>query len=219
MVSWYARTSLHLGSLLLPALILALIALPLLRTSWLFRPLLFSWTALVAAESAMLLFRDAGAGPHHIVLLYPAPHFIVAATVWASVERIPRLWPALAIMSVLFAANLWLLHGYYEAGRKNGFSVFWTDGVANLAKAVTAAHLPVAILDWGIQSTLQVATRGTVQMVAAAPIRADVLYVAHCEGYLIEESRYKPYQHLLHQERVVRDRHGAPLFCLFEMQR
>jgi 4-amino-4-deoxy-L-arabinose transferase-like glycosyltransferase len=70
---WYRQSSFHPASLLLPALVVALLALPFLRASTSFRPLLFCWTASAAAEAVMLLYRDAGAGPHHTVLLCPGP--------------------------------------------------------------------------------------------------------------------------------------------------
>ena len=213
---WYQRSSFHPAGLLLPALMLALIALPFLRNSEFFSPLLFVWIAFVAAEAAMLGFRDAGAGPHHTVLLYPAPQFIVAASAWAFAERVRRPMAVWAVALVIVAGNLWLLHSYREAGKQNGFSVYWSDGVGNLAGIIAARHLPVAILDWGIQNGVQVQTADQVEIVEPAPIRPGVLYVSHCKGYAIIESRSERYEPLLRRAGIVTDRHGAPLFCLFE---
>lgn len=215
---WYERSSFHPASPLFPALLLALIALPFLRNSVLFSPLLFAWIAFGAAEAAILCYRDAGAGPHHTVLLYPAPQFIVAATAWIFAERLRRPMMVWAIVLVIAAANLWLLRSYHEAGKQNGFSVYWTDGVGNLAGIIASTHLPTAILDWGIQNGVQVEAHDQVEIVEATPIRPGVLYVAHCEGYIIDESRSKPYKPLLRNERIVTDRRGAPLFCLFEKE-
>jgi len=215
---WYSQTSFHPASLLLPALILALLALPFLRSSPLFRPILFCWIAFAAMETAMVLFRDAGAGPHHTLLLYPAPQFIAAATAWAIGDKMHRPLAAWSVAVVLVSANLWLLHSYYERGKENGFSAYWTDGAENLARVVAGQYLPVAILDWGIQSGLQVETHGQIPIVAPEPIRPGVLYVGHCAGFVIDESRSVRYQQLLREERRVTDRHGAPLYCLYEMQ-
>src|SRR5208283_5047171 len=153
---WYERSRFRPAGPLMPALMLALIALPFLRNSVLFSPLLFAWIAFATAEAAMLCFRDAGAGPHHTVLLYPAPQFIVAASAWAFAERVRWPMAVWAIAFVIAAGNLWLLRSYQEAGKQNGFSVYWTDGVGNLAGIIAATHLPVAILDWGIQNSVQV---------------------------------------------------------------
>ncbi len=223
MVHWYQQSSFHPASFLFPAVLLALIALPFLRNSPSSRPLiftlLFTWLAFGAAETAMLSFRDAGAGVHHTVLLYPAPQFIVAATAWIFTHRIfterrrqrMAVW---AIALVMAAANLWLLRGYYEAGKQAGFSVFWTDGVQNLAGVIASTHLPVAFLDWGIQNGIQVQMHDRIEIVNPQPIRSGVLYVAHCAGYIIDESQSKPYEPSLRREQIVTDRHGAPLFCL-----
>src|ERR1019366_613746 len=86
-VGWYRESHFGPGSALLPVLLLALLALPFLKRSSLFPALVFNWVAAGAAFAAMLFFRDAGAGPHHTVLLDPAPQFIVAASVAALAER------------------------------------------------------------------------------------------------------------------------------------
>jgi hypothetical protein len=43
------------------------------------------WLAFLFTAGLMVMFGDAGAGPHHTVLMYPAPHFIVAATIAAAI--------------------------------------------------------------------------------------------------------------------------------------
>ena len=107
-IRWYRESHFGPGSALLPALVLALVALPFLRRSAVFPALVFSWVAMAAAYGAMFVFRDAGAGPHHTVLLYPAPHFIVAASAAAVAERyLPGKQSAafLAFCVVLVASN------------------------------------------------------------------------------------------------------------------
>jgi hypothetical protein len=171
----------------------------------------------------MLLYPSAGSGPHHTVLLYPAPQFIVAATACALAELLrPPRKAALAVWAVallLVTANLWLLGGYYSAGRRNGFSAIWTNGDQNLARVIAAAHLPVAIIDWGLQNPLQIATGDRVEIVAPAPVRPGVLYLSHCDGYVIVESRSRDFLPLLRQTGVVNDPQGAPMFCLFEARK
>jgi hypothetical protein len=221
---WYRESHFGPGSALLPALLLSLLALPFLRRWQSFPSLLFSWVAMAAAYSAMFVFRDAGAGPHHAVLLDPAPHFIVAATVAALCERRPggRRAALTAFCAVIVASNIWLLGRYAHAAHANGFSVYWTDGVKNLAQVVGAQSLPVAVLDWGIHNGLQVESRDTVAFVADPAPRENVLYVTHCDGYVILPVVQFP-QLLaasgLHKtaSHVVADKKGHLVFCLFQL--
>jgi 4-amino-4-deoxy-L-arabinose transferase-like glycosyltransferase len=227
-IRWYRESNFGPGSALLPALALALVALPFLRRSAVFPALLFSWVAMAAAYGAMFVFRDAGAGPHHTVLLYPAPHFIVAASAAAVVElylRGKRSAAFVAFCIVLVASNAWLLGRYAHAARTNGFSVYWSDGVERLADVLRHQNLPVAVLDWGIHNGVQIHSHDTVTLADPAP-RESVLYVTHCEGYVIDESRTAQFQALLAASalrmtanRVVADKKGHLVYCLFQLER
>jgi 4-amino-4-deoxy-L-arabinose transferase-like glycosyltransferase len=221
---WYRESHFGPGSVLLPALLLSLLALPFLSGSHFFPPLLFSWIAMATAYGAMFVFRDAGAGPHHAVLLDPAPHFIVAATAAALSERWfgGRTTAFIAFCALLVASNIWLLGRYAHAAHANGFSVYWTDGVKNLAQVIGAQSLPVAVLDWGIHNGLEIESRDSVSFVADPAPRENVLYVTHCEGYVILPAAQFP-QLLaasgLHKtaSRVVADKKGHLVFCLFQL--
>jgi len=226
-IRWYRESHFGPGSALLPALVLALIALPLLRRSTVFPALLFSWAAMVAAYGAMFVFRDAGAGPHHTVLLYPAPHFIVAASAAALAERYlnGKQTAVLAFCMLLVASNLWLLGRYAHAARVNGFSAYWSDGVERLADVLREQNLPVALLDWGIHNGVQIHSHNAVAFADPAP-HENVLYVTHCEGYVIDGSRTAQFQAQLAASslrmtgnRVVADKKGHLMYCLFQLER
>lgn len=225
-VGWYRESHFGPGSALLPLLLLSLLALPFLKRSSLFPALVVSWVAAGAAYAAMLFFRDAGAGPHHTVLLDPAPPFIVAASVAALAER----WrsgrsAALLVLCVAVAgSNLWLLSRYWQAARANGFSVYWTDGVENLANVLRAQSLPVASLEWGTHNGVQIEAGDTLHFVADTSPRENVLYVTHCEGYVLDQKRAALFDQGraaagLHQtaNRVVADRQGHLVYCLFQL--
>ena len=226
-IRWYRESHFGPGSALLPALLLALVALPFLRRSAVFPALLFSWIAMAAAYCAMFVFRDAGAGPHHTVLLYPAPHFIVAASAAAVAERYLRgkqNTAFLAFCIVLVASNAWLLGRYAHAARANGFSAYWSDGVERLADVLAHQNLPIAVLDWGIHNGVQIHSRAAVTFADPAP-RENVLYVTHCEGYVIDESRTAQFQAQLAASplrmtanRVVADKKGHLVYCLFQLE-
>jgi 4-amino-4-deoxy-L-arabinose transferase-like glycosyltransferase len=227
-IRWYRESHFGPGSALLPALLLALVALPFLRRSAVFPTLLFSWVAMAAAYGAMFVFRDAGAGPHHTVLLYPAPHFIVAASAAAVAERYLRGKQSavfLAFCIVLVASNLWLLGRYAQAARSNGFSAYWSDGVERLADVLRRQGLPVAVLDWGIHNGVQIHSHDAVVFADSAP-RENVLYVTHCDGYVIDGSRTAQFQAELAASslrmtanRVVADKKGHLMYCLFQLER
>ncbi len=181
-----------------------------------------------AAYGAMFVFRDAGAGPHHTVLLYPAPHFIVAASAAAVAERYlhgKQSAAFLAFCVVLVASNVWLLGRYAHAARANGFSVYWSDGVERLADVLGHQNLPVAVLDWGIHNGVQIDSHNAVAFADPAP-RENVLYVTHCDGYVIDEPRTAQFQAQLAAStlrmtanRVVTDKKGHLMYCLFQLER
>ncbi|MEO8051270.1 MAG: glycosyltransferase family 39 protein [Acidobacteriota bacterium] len=224
-IRWYRESNFGPGSALLPALVLALVALPFLRRSVQFPALVFSWVALAAAYGAMFVFRDAGAGPHHTVLLYPAPHFIVAASAAAWAERYLRGGAAFVMFCVaLTASNAWLLVHYAHAARVNGFSVYWSDGVERLAEVLATQKLPVAVLDWGIHNGVQIEARNAVTFTDSPP-RENVLYVTHCDGYVIDQPRTAQFQEQLAvsglrmtANRVVADKKGHLVYCLFQLE-
>ncbi len=224
---WYRESHFGPGSALLPALVLAFVGLPFLRRSAVFPALVFSWVAMAAAYGAMFVFRDAGSGPHHTVLLYPAPHFIVAASAAAAAEhslRGKQRAAFLAFCIVFVASNAWLLSRYAHAARSNGFSAYWSDGVERLADVLGHQNLPVAVLDWGIHNGVQIHSHDTVAFADPAP-RENVLYVTHCEGYVIDESRTAQFQAQLAAStlrmtanRVVADKKGHLMYCLFQLE-
>jgi len=222
-LGWYRRTNFQPGSFLLPALLLSLGVLPFLRRSAVIRPLLFSWIAFACTFGSMLFLGDAGAGPHHTVLVYPAPHFIVAASAVALSEKIPR-WraPVLAAICVLIAGSGgWLFGEYYRAARQNGFSAFWTDALPALARTI---RQPVAVLDWGIRNGLQIETRDRISVTEDVTPLEGVLYVGHCEGYVFDPSRRENFDRLLSSSglsisviRTTAVRGNGPVFCSMEL--
>ncbi len=226
-IRWYRESHFGPGSALLPALVLALLALPFLRGSAVFPALIFSWAAMASTYGAMFMFRDAGAGPHHTVLLYPAPHFIVAASAAAAAERYLTHKSSAAFLIfciLLVASNGWLLSQYARAARTNGFSAYWSDGVERLADVLVHQNLPVALLDWGIHNGVQIHSQNSVAFANPAP-RENVLYVTHCDGYVIDESRTSLFQAQLvasslriKANRVVADKKGHLVYCLFQLE-
>jgi 4-amino-4-deoxy-L-arabinose transferase-like glycosyltransferase len=225
-LGWYRQSHLGPGSALGLFLIASLLLVPLLSGSVYFRPLAFAWIALGVACGSMLLFRDAGAGPHHTVLLDPAPQFIVALTLAGRAATLARKsrWLLTGLVAAAIVSNLFLLANYHREARANGFSVFWTDGARNLAQAAVKAGLPVAVLDWGIHNGLQIETRNAIPVTDDPTPREHVLYVTHAAGDVVDESRAQQFEERLEQsglrvisERTIPDRHGFAVFRVFEL--
>jgi hypothetical protein len=226
--TWYRTSALGPGSALPVLLLFSLFALPFLKGLDLFRHLLFAWIACAGAFCLMLVFRDAGAGPHHTVLIDPGPQFIVAVTLTGIGQRTPRSFrPALAAAAVgLILSNLYLLDRYYAESRQSGFSVYWTDGADELARVIQGQSLPVAFVDWGIRDVVRVETGDRVVLAGTEEPREGVLYVAHCSGYVIDQNQMADFERKtvasgLHRAelRTVSDQHGEPVFCLSQLAR
>jgi Dolichyl-phosphate-mannose-protein mannosyltransferase len=230
---WYSTSRLAPGSALFPALLLSLVALPFLSSSSLFRPLTFTWSAFFISFLFMLTFRNAGEGPHHAVLLYPAPHFIVAATAWAvgTIHLNSRKFAshsrkfAIVAVALIVASNAWLLERYYSAARHNGFSVYWSDGLSELARAAQSRRMPAAILDWGIENGIRIESRGSVPITDDLTPRAGVSYIQHCPEYVIDVAAAARFNRLTeiaglgrYEPAIVRDHQGTAVYCLFSLQ-
>jgi hypothetical protein len=189
--AWYKDTSLVPGSLLFAALVLSAATLPFLKRHALYKPLAFAWIAGLSMTALFLVAGSAGAGPHHTVLVYPLPHFIVAATAVALGERMRqslcRALP-LAVVFLIVASNAALLIAYHHAAVNNGFSVFWTDASRPLAASLGSRGKPVAFLDWGIEGPARICAGDVFPVVDAEPAREGVLYVTHTEDYLIADA-------------------------------
>jgi hypothetical protein len=173
----------------------------------------------------MLLFRDAGAGPHHTVLLYPAPQFIVVATFFAIARRwrLPKV-ALLVVPTIIAASNLWLLAQYYTVAQANGFSVVWTGAQASLSREVAVSSLRAAALDWGIAGSLQTAASGHPTVITEPIPSEGVLYISHCDGYVVDPTRMERFRSLLAvtklmetNNRIVTDPKGNTVFCLFQL--
>ena len=220
--SWYRGSELGPGSALPVLLLVSLFVFPFLRKLAVFRPLLVAWIASATTFGLMLVFRDAGAGPHHTVLVILGPAFIVAATLTAMGQRTPRSFrPILALAAFgLVASNVYLLSRYYAEARQNGFSVYWTDASPELAHLIEAQSLPAAFLDWGIGDVVRVESGDRIALADDGEPRQGVLYVGHCRGYVIDENRMETFERKLVASGLrwievakISDQHGEPVFC------
>jgi hypothetical protein len=223
--TWYSNSSLGTGSLLPLGLILCALELPFLASCPLFKPIAFAWVAALSTEALFLLGGTSGAGPHHTVLLYPAPQFIVAATAAALMNRArARLRYALSIaaLALMGASDLVLLCNYHSAAVRNGFSVFWTDGTRQLANVLRSEGNAVAFLDWGIEAPARIECGDMLRVVEPTPARENALYVTHDREYEMAHSTYAALIKdaaarglAISEMRHVPDSHGKFIFSVF----
>ena len=146
-------------NLMLPALAAALLLFPLLWRARTTAPrtILFTSAFLVATWLAMALNPNTGGSVHHVVLLWPFPHMLVAVGFGEAAQKFGRPGKAaLAAMVVLVAAsNLLVTNEYYRMLRRNGGSLVWSDAVYPLAaflRGVPATQ--VMPIDWGVFDSL-----------------------------------------------------------------
>ncbi len=189
--AWYRDSTLGPGSFLFFALLISALALPFLRASRLFKPILFAWVAGLSTEALFFAAGSSGAGPHHTVLIYPAPHFIVVATAAAITEGARSLWRhglVFGVVALVAASDALLLVNYHRAALRNGFSVYWTDASRQLPAVISHRAKPVVFLDWGIEAPARIESGDAFQMYQPDRARAGVLYITHAPDYLIDAS-------------------------------
>jgi hypothetical protein len=145
------------------ALAAALAAAPLLWATSARRPLLFGWVALAVTWVQMAITKDAGAGVHHTVLLWPLPHFLVAVSFDALAERIPRLGPRIvaAAMAIVCARGVLVTNSFLTQAARNRGTVQWTDAIYPLSRDLGQRRAEqVLVMDWGILDSLRLLNRG-----------------------------------------------------------
>ena len=226
--SWYRESSLGLGSFLLVGLFVSGVALPFLKASRLFSAIAFGWVAGLSTMALFLISGSAGAGPHHMVLLFPIPQFIVPATMAAIEERARGrfrngLLPG--VLALVVASNLILLTEYHRAALRNGFSVYWTDATRQLPLAIRKEGKPVAFLDWGIEAPTRIESGDTIQVVPPIPARPGILYVTHTAEYRISESETQGILSdaalrglTVSDAKTVADSQGRPVISVFSLE-
>jgi hypothetical protein len=141
--------------------------------------ILFALVAMGVAWLQMAVTIGAGGSAHHVVLLWPLPHMVMALSFTAAARRLGR-WalPALAAAVVpVVLSCLLLTNQYYVQMIRNGGAMNWNDGIYALAdymKTVPARF--VFITDWGILDSLRLLSRGHIPLyVGSDPISKPVL--------------------------------------------
>ncbi|MEP6601956.1 MAG: hypothetical protein ABJB49_09105 [Nitrospirota bacterium] len=180
------------------------------------RPALFCLVVMGVAWLQMAVTQGAGAAVHHVVLLWPFPHALMAVLFAEASQRLAGVgwirvadWLIGAIMTTLLGLNVLVTNQYVYQFARNGAAGSWSDAVYSLSGDLnrwnSQAHgSPIAVLDWGIVTSLEVLNEGHLplmwssdpfkatdagQVVAAPPpdpvlLRdPETLWLGHADGY------------------------------------
>jgi hypothetical protein len=153
----------HYYNELEPAFWLALALVPLLWFTRARKPILFVLIAMAVAWLQMAVTENAGVGAHHVVLLWPLPHWFLAvafvqAAAWRPLERkhIGTILLA-SVVLLLVADNLLLTNEYFYQLAAYGPVKSWNDAIFRLSDEtghIQAEHF--VLDDWGILTPLVV---------------------------------------------------------------
>jgi len=231
-------------NLMVPAVLISVALLVWLWTTPARPAIVFSAVAMLVAWIQMALIREAGGSAHHLVLLWPFPHLVIAAALAAGSHRLRRAGiPVLAaLLAVLCAANVLVSNEHLAGLIRHGGGPVWTDAIYPLSAELEKRPAQrVIVIDWGIVDALRVLNRGRLPLYQAMDLAstgsldsgqqqtlkwmltlAGGVFVGHTpDSEAIERARAR---FRAHAERagfrekvlgVVHDRHGRPVFELF----
>jgi hypothetical protein len=131
------------------------------------RASLFALVYLAVAWGQMVMVPNTGATLHHVILLWPFPHFLIAIAGAQLFERLgTRGRRALAAAFVAIAgSNALVVNHLYSDLLTRGTTVIWTDAVYPLFRYLdTMDHYQFVTVDWGYATTLCVLSDGQAPM-------------------------------------------------------
>lgn len=143
------------------AVVISLVAVPL----WWRRrtPVLFALIVMGIAWVQMAFTAGAGTGAHHVVLLWPLPHLIIAVALVEGTRRLPRWSTATCavILAVLCGSNILVMNQYLSQFIRNGAGPIWTDAIMPLSTEVSRwSDRQLLMMDWGMDPTLRMLHEG-----------------------------------------------------------
>jgi hypothetical protein len=139
--------------------------------------MLLATLAFLIVSALSMLWTGGGGSAHHMVLLWPAPHLLVAVTLASLRPTFLRR----VLLVILVGANLLVVNEYVYKLQRNGSRGSFSDAIYPLAQEVRALQSkPVCLMDWGITENLIYLTNGQhnlrtywPQLASPDPIPAD----------------------------------------------
>jgi 4-amino-4-deoxy-L-arabinose transferase-like glycosyltransferase len=229
------------------ALGLSILAMPLVWKSGAGRIAVFALTSVAVSYGFMLFGEGVGGATHHVSLLWPWPHLLVAAVLAGVAERFGRggalaavLATAAVCASAVLASNV-----YLSQFIRNGAAGSWSDAILPLAARLKPMEgQEIVVLDWGIFEPLRWLHKGRLHLVwGAEPLRTPSpgaagkaefariveppsrVFVAHADGqeqFAGVNARFRAMLSEAGYRRrdveVVRDSVGRPVFEIFTVR-
>ena len=154
----------HRSNWMLYAFILACGLGPWLYFSRWRKLVLFLLVYLMVAWAQMIALPNTGASLHHIILLWPMPHFLIAIAfteIWDRTRRgslrlhqVGAYVVGIALVTTV-AVNLVVVNSLYTDLVTRGTSTLWTDAVYPLSAYLGSLRTSAVVtVDWGYSSTL-----------------------------------------------------------------
>jgi len=193
---------------------------------------------------AFMLISNGGGSSHHIVLLWPLPHFVIGAVGSKALSRAPRSLVAALVGSVCLL-NLLTTNHYIARASQGGSGPLWTDASWGLREALgNTAGQTILATDWGIMGPLVTISKASFPVYAISDLlTADSLtasqqallsdamkapsniFVAHTDGNEVLAGVNARLQTFAQQRgfrkalmRSVYDRHGRRIFEVFRFK-
>jgi 4-amino-4-deoxy-L-arabinose transferase-like glycosyltransferase len=211
------------------------------------RPLAFVALAGVLVLAAAVVTRG-GFAAHHVILVYPFPHLLVAGAAVRVAALIARRSLAIPAATALMVAPISLgiltTERTYAALERTGGPPNWSSAIYSLERELS--HKPtndVVVLDWGIYTNLLALSNGRLHAndlafgVNASPALAEsllipvlhepgarfVLHTLATTNFLPARANFfsavKGARIRLRLERMIRMREGQPLFEIYVVPR
>jgi len=153
------------------AVLLAVLALPFWWRTGGRRLGLFAIVFLVVAFLAMAVSKGGGGGAHHAVLLWPMFHVLVAVALCAVRVR----WVSEGVVALLLIGNLLVVNQHFAQLERNGAKGPFNDAIYPLTRSQILRGRHVYVADWGIFDSLDVLTRGELDLrVASGPFMGGI---------------------------------------------
>ena len=142
------------------ALTASVLLLPLVWRSQLVGPFFVVLICCLVHYAQMLLVSGAGTGAHHVVLLYPWPHAMVALCAGALVSTL-RTTIGFVGATLVVATQVFVYTTYLGLSIWTGSPIIWTDAIGPLRHSlVRLAPRQVVVMDWGLLASLRVLSEG-----------------------------------------------------------